>query len=409
MFIPISTDAPVYHWPWVTLSLLGANVAAFVLHAVGIPGGGEQWPSWALHLGSGLHPLQWISCHFVHFDLMHLLGNLIFLWIFGLVVEGKIGWWRFLFVYFGMGVVEACLVQLLMLAADEPQLAGGASGIVFGLMAISLVWAPKNEVAMIGAFWLGLAPFRIFHFNVSILALAGFYLVLQIVFAGLTGFAMSSAVLHLFGAGIGLGVGVLMLKKNWVDCENWDLFAVMQGTYGSTATSDEIDYRDETLESRLREGARKSSAETSNETDNPDPSRAAAALEHMRYCLQTGKPSGALTEYRRVVEFNPQLQIDSADMRMLIEGLCEARMWSEVGPLLERYVEQFPDDDLLGLKLAGMLVEIEQRPRHALRVLQKLPKRGLDERLSRRRKRIEKRARQMIDDGVLELEGRRWE
>jgi len=257
---------------------------------------------------------------------------------------------------------------------------------------------------MIGAFWMGLYPFRIFHFDVSILALAGFYLVMQIVFAGITGFAMSSEVLHLFGAATGLGVGVLMLKKNWVDCENWDLFAVIQGTYGSTAVSDEVDYRGETLESRLREGARK----PSTETENLDPSKAAEALEHMRYCLQSGKPTGALTEYRRVLEFDPHQEIAPADLRMLIEALCEARLWNEAGPLLERYVEQNPDDDRLRLKLAAILVEIEERPSQALRVLKQLPQHGLDERVSRRRGRIEKRAQQMIDDGVLELEGRRW-
>ncbi|MBT6157823.1 MAG: rhomboid family intramembrane serine protease [Planctomycetaceae bacterium] len=404
MFIPVSTDAPVYHWPVGTLSLIIANIAAFVLHTIGVLPGGELWQSWAMHFGSGLHPLEWISCHFVHFDVVHLVGNMIFLWIFGLVVEGKIGFWRFLVVYFGMGAAQAFLIQLLMLASSDPRPAGGASGVVFGLLAISLVWAPKNEVAMIGAFWMGLYPFRIFHFDVSILALAGFYLVMQIVFAGITGFAMSSEVLHLFGAATGLGVGVLMLKKNWVDCENWDLFAVIQGTYGSTAVSDEVDYRGETLESRLREGARK----PSTETENLDPSKAAEALEHMRYCLQSGKPTGALTEYRRVLEFDPHQEIAPADLRMLIEALCEARLWNEAGPLLERYVEQNPDDDRLRLKLAAILVEIEERPSQALRVLKQLPQHGLDERVSRRRGRIEKRAQQMIDDGVLELEGRRW-
>ena len=271
-------------------------------------------------------------------------------------------------------------------------------------MAIPLVWAPKNEVSMIGAPWFGMYLFRLFHFDVSILTLAVFYFVMQLIFAGITGFAMSSAVLHLFGAATGLGVGVLMLKWNWVDCENWDLFAVMQGTYGSTAVSDEVDYRGETLESRLREGARK----PSTETENLDPSKAAEALEHMRYCLQSGKPTGALTEYRRVLEFDPHQKIAPADMRMLIEGLCEARLWNEAGPLLEQHVDQHPDDNRLRLKLAAILVEVEERPSQVLRVLRHLPRHGLDERLSRRRERIESRAQQMIDDGVLELEGRGW-
>lgn len=407
MFIPISTDAPVYHWPWVTLSLIVGNVAAFTLNAAGLlPGGGEQWQTWALHFGTGLHPLEWISSHFVHFGWIHLLGNMVFLWVFGLVVEGKIGWRRYLLVYFGIGICQAFLVQTLMLVSNDPRPAGGASGVIYGLMAISLVWAPKNEVSIVGFIWLLWG--RVFYFDMTILSLALFYFVMQLLIAGLTGFAMGSEILHLTGAAVGLGVGLLMLHRNWVDCENWDLFAVMRGTYGSTAVADEMTFRNEAVAEKMREGAGRSSSTTQAQVKIPKPHLAVTAVEQMRFSLQRGKPAAALAEYRRALEFDPNHIFTAADRRSLIDVMGKAEMWNEVGPLMEQYVDDYPDDVPMRLQLAAVLAEVEQRPRQALRVLDELPTGELDERQNRRRERIETQAQQLIDEGVMELQGRRW-
>src|SRR5688500_1721165 len=102
MIIPYNTDAPLYHRPFATIGLIAANTLAFVA-LLGHP----NVESWMLALGQGLHPLQWITSLFLHDGLMHLLGNMFFLWVFGLVIEGKLGWWRFLLVYLGLGAFES--------------------------------------------------------------------------------------------------------------------------------------------------------------------------------------------------------------------------------------------------------------------------------------------------------------
>ncbi len=99
MFIPISPDAPIYHRPWITLLLIAANLASFIITGFDLPENQAGWEGWLLHYGRDFNPLEWISCLFVHFDPVHLLGNMLFLWGFGLVVEGKVGWWRYMLVY----------------------------------------------------------------------------------------------------------------------------------------------------------------------------------------------------------------------------------------------------------------------------------------------------------------------
>ena len=406
MLVPVSTDAPVYHWPWVTLSLIVTIVATFFLTIGGSANPDSVWRRGALEFGTGLYPWQWISCHFLHLDFIHLAGNMVFLWIFGLIVEGKIGWWRYLLVYFGIGVVQAFIEQLMMLGFDGPGGSMGASGIIFGLMAISLVWAPKNEISFVGIFWMFLL--RIFHFDVTILTLSIFYFGLQIFFAVLGGFAISSAVIHILGAAIGFGVGVLMLKRKWVDCENWDLFAVLAGTYGTSTAIEPYLYRVEAEKMRIGQGTGNTAGRSTSSRDGRERVPAETLLSRLKYCLQINRPAAALTEYRQFSQFYPDRQLDQNLLQQLVRSLCQARLWSEAGPLMETYITRFPDDVSMRLKLAAMLVEVQHRPRYALRLLEEVPPIPDDETAARHRGRIKTRARNMIDDGVMELGGRDW-
>ena len=110
MIIPISTDAPIYHWPWMTLVLIGANAITFL-----VTGFGHDYDGWILSFGHGMRPLEWIAYSFFHVNGFQLLINAFFLWGFGIVVEGKIGWWKFLTMYLGIAICGGALIQGLML------------------------------------------------------------------------------------------------------------------------------------------------------------------------------------------------------------------------------------------------------------------------------------------------------
>ena len=113
VFAPLTSDAPLYHWPRATVGLIAANVVAFAAVRSGL-GGSEEvvLTQVGLVLGNGLHPLQWVTSNFVHLSFLHLAGNMMFLWAFGLIVEGKLGWRKFLAVYFAAGVLECAAGQV---------------------------------------------------------------------------------------------------------------------------------------------------------------------------------------------------------------------------------------------------------------------------------------------------------
>ena len=83
---------------------------------------------------------------------------MIFLIPFGLLVEGKIGWWKFLLLYFGIGMSECAIEQPLMLGfsltpeqieyleyAGRSAIPGsvGASSAIFGLVVVTMLWHPR--------------------------------------------------------------------------------------------------------------------------------------------------------------------------------------------------------------------------------------------------------------------------
>ncbi len=407
--IPVDTDAPIYYWPKGTVGLIVANVIAFF-----ITGGGfnDTAIAWMLHYGDGLHPLQWVTCNFVHFGLIHLLGNMMFLWGFGIVVEGKLGWWRYLAVYFLIGVAHSFIEQVVMLdSEDGPTGAGGASGAIYGLLAIAMVWAPKNEITFKVVVFI-VFIWRVLTLDVPILSFSLFYIGMQLFIALVSGFDMSSSVIHLLGAVCGFIVGAVMLKLNWVDCENWDLFAVLRGTYGNRANDESTRFRKKSARRAPRHSPDATPALPAAAT--PDDEFHAAAkhidrqtrlLRKVESLIKTGRPNRALSEYQRLKRSSKGVWLEGPLLKELADGLYADGRYAEAAPLLEEYVARFPDEaDRLRLKLAAVLIEVRKRPRLALRILAELPADPLPGKLEENRRKMEAVARQMIEEGLLELE-----
>src|SRR6478752_6708782 len=155
MLIPYSTDAPIYHWPFATVGTIVVNALVFFL-VLAMPEEQQKWvfEHFALIYGSW-NPLQWLTSNYLHAGFMHVLGNMVVLWGIGVIVEGKVGWWRFLAMYNGIGLFQCGMEQTLMVMAEEGG-SLGASAIIYGLIAVAMVWAPKNELSCV--LLLGLRP-----------------------------------------------------------------------------------------------------------------------------------------------------------------------------------------------------------------------------------------------------------
>ena len=221
MFLPYSTDAPIYHWPIATVSLILLNVVIFCGTTLQVMTGAlePEQIEWLIMLFNQINPAQWITGSFMHADPIHLIGNMIFLWAFGLVVEGKCGWWKFLIAYFAIIIGYGATVQIPMFfLTDGESGALGASGVIFGIMMMAMIWAPENEMDCVF-----MAGWYTRVVEIRLVALAGFFLAMQVFFFFLGGMGMSSEALHLAGIAWGTPIGFFMLRQDIIDCEGWDL------------------------------------------------------------------------------------------------------------------------------------------------------------------------------------------
>jgi membrane associated rhomboid family serine protease len=404
-FLPYGTDAPIYHWPKATVGLIVVTTVAFF---ASLSLSEEEIHKYALALGDGIHPLQWFTSLFLHVGPGHLIGNMIFLWVFGLVVEGKVGSLWFLALYLTAGVLESAITQLVQLHT-EPTFGVGASGAIYGLLAICLIWAPRNDL---NCFFFAMVFIRIITFTVDvpILLFALFYIGMEVFWVVVTKAAMSSAFFHATGALVGLVLGVLMLKLNLVDCENWDIFAVMQGRQGRTKEQDarrreRIAPRPDEVSPRKAKASKGKKKAASNSMEDP----AQAATTRFRQALREEGPDAAFISYNRAVRTVAGWHPGPTDWHELIRVLINAKLWRPAITVMEDYLRRANDPSpRVRLTLAQVLVREPQRPAHALRVLADLPEDSLPDDLKKQRRKIVKKAEQMIEDGVYELDGEAW-
>jgi membrane associated rhomboid family serine protease len=374
MIFPYGTDAPLYYRPIATIGLIAICVVIFI--ATAGDSQADRASSLVLNFNQ-VSPIEWLTACFMHEDISHLAGNMMFLWVFGLLVEGKLGPLRFIAVYLSTGVVANAVIQIAFAHATNEMTACGASGAISGLTAIALVWAPKNEINCAFVYSIGLVHF----FEVPMTLAVGVYIGLDLLVAVLTNFHLSGSLCHILGAAIGAVIGVALLKTKRVDCEGWDIFSVIAG----------------------REGEREAE-EASKIQPTGDEARLHAAQLHIRDHLEHGDAVAAIVVYQRVSSQSPSWKLPEATERRLITMLLAAGERVKAKVLLPDFIKRSGDRGAMRIELADILLHDEDRPSQAIAVLSHIPPTSLDADLERRRNDLQREAAQRKQQsGELEL------
>ncbi len=396
--IPYSTDAPIYHPPIGTGLLIAANVICFIAHGPLIP---EH--SWVLEFGSAPNPLEWLSSMFAHDGVMHLVGNMYFLAAFGLIVEGKLGFKRFVLLYLALGLTDSALTQLIMWPFDGPG-AVGASSAIMGLMALCLIWAPKNEFSVFMILPMPLYFFRIFMFDVSILVYCILFILKELFWLMVFQFHMSTPALHMIGITVGVVAGTVYVKRGWVDCENWDLFAVMAGTHGRFG--DESTTVGSHADASLLFGKDVDVAGLVVPEDGPRMAgKHDGEVDRARQLIDKGQFIEASEVMFSLQLSNVEDQLDEGRLKRLATDLHGAHMFDEAEFFLEEFAARFPSKaDWSRLRLAHMQLAQRRRPRAALEILREVHLSRLSSRQQQKAKKLVEQAKKMIRAGVKDSE-----
>jgi membrane associated rhomboid family serine protease len=146
--IPIGTDRRLKHRPWVNYAIVAANIFVFiVLQQTRSDTSGVRayllWPDKP-------EVYQFFSSMFMHGDWMHLIGNMIFLWVFGNAVNDSLGNVGYLAFYLAGGVIAG--VGYVLLSGTAPVL--GASGAISAVTGAFLVLFPRVRVTVLLIFYI---------------------------------------------------------------------------------------------------------------------------------------------------------------------------------------------------------------------------------------------------------------
>jgi|TARA_B110000438_G_scaffold227441_1_gene221869 membrane associated rhomboid family serine protease len=189
--IPLKDDNPTLRKPIITYSIIGLCVLIFLLQL-----STQSYKTGQLFYSYGLIPSvlmnnnqlpmdlyaipAWITIFtsmFMHGGFMHLIGNMLYMWIFADNIEDNLGPTKFLIFYLLAGIGAGMTQVLMDIYSQIPMV--GASGAIGGVLGAYLINYPNAKVLV-------LIPFGFFSQLIKIRALyvLGFWFILQFISSG---------------------------------------------------------------------------------------------------------------------------------------------------------------------------------------------------------------------------------
>jgi membrane associated rhomboid family serine protease len=141
--IPLRDIIPSRTTPVVTIALIAINVLVF-LYELSL---GRAVDAFTLYWGLVPAAFSWVAVltsMFLHGGIMHVAGNMLYLWIFGDNVEDRMGHGRFLVFYLLCGTAAALAQTITQPDSVVPMV--GASGAIAGVMGAYFVLYPKSRI-----------------------------------------------------------------------------------------------------------------------------------------------------------------------------------------------------------------------------------------------------------------------
>lgn len=159
--IPLKDDNPTNSTPIITYIIIGICVVVFLLE-ISSPNysSGALFYSWGVIPASLVHNLQvpeeiyrvppmatLITSMFMHGGFMHLIGNMLYMWIFADNIEDELGKTKFIIFYILSGIAAALTQVYMNTESTVPMV--GASGAIGGILGAYIVNHPRAKVLVL--------------------------------------------------------------------------------------------------------------------------------------------------------------------------------------------------------------------------------------------------------------------
>lgn len=368
MVLPIRTESVSRRAPLVNYGIIGANVFVFaILNVVLSSPQSEAWKSQYLYFHSASPRLhQFFTYQFLHADAWHLFGNMIFLWVFGNSVNGKMGHLPYLLFYLAGGVFAAWGYALMQSGSFELV---GASGSIAAVTTAYLALFPRCHVTVL--VWLFLF---IHFFELSAMIIIGLKIVLwdNVISPLIGGSGNVAHGAHMAGYFFGFASSLLMLFVRALPRDQFDILALWKrwnqrrelaavlanpsaaaaAQYGSVARVPHITPQERVAEDRRLDEISELRASIGERLDKRDTAAAAELYEQ----LMLKDPKQCLAERQQLA---------------VAREFYATQRYPQAAAAFDRFVECYPRSTelanvrlLLGIVYARDLAQYEAADKH---------------------------------------------
>ena len=358
MFLPIGDSPNPPGTPWVTYLLIGLNVVVFLFLSVPLlsqvpdlndpllyeflQGLGldqvlpdemirQNFTAYDLFVYQyGYRPAEpgvvnLFSAMFLHANMMHLAGNMLFLWIYGDNVEYRLGRIGYLVAYLLTGIVSTLFFAMFVPDSNVPMI--GASGAISGVLGFYFIWFKRNQVKV----FVFLFPIIMNVVMIPARFVLGFYLLIDNVVPFMVSSSGGGGVAH--GAHIG-------------------------GFIAGSLVAFVLDRRSG-VQHRMRTQAKQ----------NPESAATVAAEQGLTPTqtianhLHSGDYAGAVRHYFLLDSSQERLSLRSDTVLALGEYLLGTAAWTEALSLFRRFISDRPNDAEIDRAFLGAGKAVFNQPR----------------------------------------------
>jgi len=385
MILPIRTSIRPWRTPYANYSLIVINVLIFILtygpHSTMVPGYGiinEPLREWARQFM--LHPsdptlLQFVSYAFLHGGLLHIGGNMFFLYLFGNNVNDRLGHLNYILLYLAGAVFSALgHIAIGSLYGSESLSAPllGASGAVAAVIGAYLVLFPQTVITV--AYWF------IFIGTIDVPALYFIAFKLIVIDNILTRYASNIGYdAHLAGYAFGASAMLLMLGTGLLSSSGYDLWTMLRQwnrrrQYRDVVSGGHNPFSGRTASKRVKAKEVKETPEEKAHTEKLKKLRMEIADRIAQRNL-----SAAVQSYLELIDTDARQVIPRQYLLDISNQLASESKYEEAAQAYEQFLEHYRNYEyseqvelMLGIIYSRYLHKQESAIRYLARAVEKL-------------------------------------
>ncbi len=219
MLIPLKVDVYQPRWPYVNVAIMAVTIIVSLIgfadtdtfcYLAGIrvrsSGFFEQQVSISLTTENLPLPVLAVTASLLHIGWIHLIGNMLFLWIFGNAMNYKFGQLGYLAFY-----ITAAMLSVLAHYAFDGTPGVGASGAIYGVMGAFLIFFPRNDITVLWIIW-----FRPGLSRLSSGWIIAFWVAWDTLFLVLGASTGTAVWAHIGGFAVGFAIATTCALTGWV-------------------------------------------------------------------------------------------------------------------------------------------------------------------------------------------------